>query len=119
MRTKKKKLRRRIILVAFELILLLVLAAVLFIVVKLSKIQKNDINMDQVPVNEGISEESQEIMSGYRTIALFGLDNRSTGKLSTGRSDVIMLASINDDTHEVKLLSVYRDSYLDTGGGVF
>lgn len=119
MRTKKKKLRRRIILVAFELILLLVLAAVLFIVVKLSKIQKNDINMDQVPVNEGISEESQEIMSGYRTIALFGLDNRSTGKLSTGRSDVIMLASINDDTHEVKLLSVYRDSYLDTGGGIF
>jgi len=38
---------------------------------------------------------------------MFGLDNRSNGNLSQGRSDVIMLANINNDTKEVKLVSVY------------
>ena len=52
-------------------------------------------------------------------IAMFGLDNRSNGNLSQGRSDVIMLANINNDTKEVKLVSVYRDTYLDTGDGIF
>ena len=58
-------------------------------------------------------------MKGYQTIAMFGLDNRSNGNLSQGRSDVIMLANINNDTKEVKLVSVYRDTYLDTGDGIF
>lgn len=119
MKNMQKKTQRRITLLILELFVLLILAIALFIVVKLSKIQKNELNMENVAVNEGISEETQEIMSGYRTIALFGLDNRSTGNLSSGRSDVIMLAVINDETHEVKLVSVYRDSFLDTGNGVY
>ena len=56
---------------------------------------------------------------GYTNIAVFGLDNRSNGTLDTGNSDVIMIASINNDTNEVKLVSVYRDTYLDTGDGTF
>ncbi len=32
---------------------------------------------------------------------------------------MIMIASINNDTNEVKLVSVYRDTYLDTGDGTF
>ena len=56
---------------------------------------------------------------GYTTIALFGLDDRSNGNLSKGNSDVIMIASINNDTHEVKLVSVYRDSYLDIGNSTY
>ena len=75
--------------------------------------------MDKIEVNEDISQESQKIMKGYQTIAMFGLDNRSNGNLSQGRSDVIMLANINNDTKEVKLVSVYRDTYLDTGDGIF
>lgn len=114
---KIKKRNRKIILLAVEFVVLLILAATLFIVTKLSKIEKN--NLDSVVVNQDISAESQEIMSGYQTIALFGLDNRSNGSLSKGRSDVIMLANINNKTHDVKLVSVYRDSYLDTGGGIY
>lgn len=99
---------------------MLILAAVLFVTVKLSKIQKDtSFNKEDIEVNEGLSSESQEIMAGYTTIALFGLDNRSNGNLSKGNSDVIMIASINNDTHAVKLVSVYRDSYLDIGGGTF
>ena len=117
---KKKKQQKKMLLVIVEIFVLLILAAVLFVVVKLSKIDKDtSFNKDNVEVNEGISEEAQEIMKGYKTIALFGLDNRSNGNLSKGRSDVIIIASINNDTHEVKMSSVYRDSYLDIGNDTF
>ncbi len=59
-------------------------------------------------------------MSGYTNIALFGLDTRVAGQLGKGnRSDTIIIASINNDTKEVKLVSVYRDTYLDLTNGKF
>ena len=68
-----------------------------------------------------INEESNEAQTGYRTIALFGIDSRSTKSMDKGnRSDTIIIASINNDTKEVKLVSIYRDSLLqvDYDGGV-
>ena len=54
-------------------------------------------------------------MKGDRNIALFGVDSRK-GKLGKGsRSDTVMIASINQDTGDVKLVSVYRDTYLNLG----
>lgn len=117
---QKKRKKKKIMIVAIELLILLVLAVVLFVVVKFSRIQK-DTNFDQsnIEVNEGLSSETKEIMENYTTIALFGLDNRSNGNLSKGNSDVIMIASINNSTHEVKLVSVYRDTYLDIGSSTY
>ena len=91
----------------------------MFLISKLGKIERQEVPLENIEVNEGISAESKEIMKSYTTIALFGLDNRSNGNLSKGRSDVIMIANINNDTKEVKLCSVFRDSYLDTGDGSF
>ena len=117
---RKKKQQKKLMLVAIEILALLILAVVLFVVVKLSKIEKDtSFSASDVEVNEGLSEESKEIMENYTTIALFELDNRSNGNLSKGNSDVIMIASINNDTHEVKLVSVYRDSYLDIGNNTY
>lgn len=49
---------------------------------------------------------------GYWTIAVFGVDSRD-GNLGKGAlSDVEMLASINKKTGEIRLVSVFRDSYL-------
>lgn len=115
----QSKKQRKILILMIEILIMLLLAVVLFVVIKLSKIQKNELDMDRVSINADLSEETQEIMADYKTIALFGLDNRSNGNLDSGRSDVIMLANINDKTHEVKLVSIYRDSYLDTGNGIF
>lgn len=117
---RKKRQQKKILMVVAEILVLLILAVVLFVVLKLSKIEKDDsFSAEDIEINEGISEESKEIMENYTTIALFGLDNRSNGNLSKGNSDVIMIASINDTTHEVKLCSVYRDSYLDIGNSTF
>lgn len=117
---RKKKQRRKRLVIIIEILVLLLLALALFVVTKVLRIN-TDTSFDEsnIEVNEGLSSESQEIMKEYTTIALFGLDNRSNGRLSNGRSDVIMIASINNNTQEVKLVSVYRDTYLDIGDSTF
>lgn len=64
-------------------------------------------NSDLV-VNEGVKEQTK----GYTTIALYGVDSRDSN-LDTGtNSDAIILLSINKDTKEVRMVSVYRDTLL-------
>ncbi|MCR5303394.1 MAG: LCP family protein [Lachnospiraceae bacterium] len=73
---------------------------------------------DDILVNEEVREKEETgSMKGYRNIALFGLDSRtkSIDQNTRGRSDTIMIASINQDTGDVKLVSVYRDTYLNLG----
>ena len=62
--------------------------------------------------------KNDQMMDGYRNIALFGVDSRS-GDLLEGdnRSDTIMIASIHQKTGEIRLVSVYRDTVLDVGNG--
>lgn len=118
--TKKGKQRNKIILIVVELIVLVVLAVALYGISKLNKIDRDETFVpDEVEVNEDIQSETVEVMDNYETIAVFGLDNRSNGNLSSGNSDVIIIVTINNDTKEVKMCSVYRDTYLDIGGGKF
>lgn len=57
-------------------------------------------------VNSSVSKS----LSNYRNIVIFGVDDRTDS--FSGRSDSIILVSINKKTSEVKLCSVYRDTYL-------
>lgn len=79
---------------------------------KLSKMNVESISKDQIEVNAGV----QEKLTGYRNIALFGIDSRQDDYGTGNRSDCIIIASINNDTKEVKLVSVYRDTYLQIPG---
>lgn len=119
MKRLSKNTKRKALLLVAEILVLLILAVVLFLITKFSKIQKEQLNLENIVINEDLSEETKELMSDYQTIALFGLDNRKNGSLSSGRSDVIMLANINRKTHEVKLVSIYRDTYLNTGNDIY
>lgn len=117
--TKRQRRRRKIIIVVIEILFILVLLAAVFIWSKLSKIDRpDDFTKDNVKVNE-LDDTTKKLLQGYTNIAIFGLDNRSNGELSTGNSDVIMIASINNDSKEVKLVSVYRDSYLNIGDNTY
>ena len=69
-----------------------------------------DINDEAFMVNSTVSKN----LSNYRNIAIFGIDNGSDSY--SGRSDCIILVSINKKTSEVKLCSIYRDSYLKITG---
>lgn len=117
---KKKGGKIKLWLLAVEGLVLLVLAVVLFIVVKLSRVDQDPVFEDDViEVNEDIPEVTKEVMEGFTTVVLFGLDNRSMGKLDLGNSDVIMIASVNNDTEEVRIVSVYRDTYLNIGNDTY
>lgn len=54
-------------------------------------------------------------VDGYINILLLGVDSRDMENIKGTRSDMIMIASINKDTYDVKLTSVYRDTYLKLG----
>ena len=56
---------------------------------------------------------------GYTNIALFGVDSRE-GDLGEGnRTDCIIVASLNNETKEIKMVSVYRDTLLDLSEGTY
>ncbi len=120
--SKKKAARKkkRMIIFGVEILLLLVLVVGFYVVRQLDRLQRPIVDPEQVQINETLPEETVKTMSGYTNIALFGLDTRTPGQLGKGnRSDTIIIASINNDTQEVKLVSVYRDTYLDMANGKF
>lgn len=49
--------------------------------------------------------------TGYWNVAVFGVDSRD-GNTKNALADVQMIASINRSTGEIRLVSVYRDTYL-------
>lgn len=116
--TKKQKRilqrrRRRRILFGIEIFILLILIGGVFIYAKLGKMNFTDLDFSKIGVNTGVSDNN--VMKGYTTIGLIGLDGRD-GELKSGaRSDTMIIASINNDTKKVKLVSIYRDTYLRIG----
>ena len=109
--TRRQRRKRKLILFIVEVLVILILLAALFVIIKLNKLN-NTGDLDEDKLNINIDVKTQELLDGYTNIALFGIDNRSTGKYEFGNSDCIMIASINNDTKEVRLISVYRDSFL-------
>ena len=109
--TRRQRRKRKLMLFIVELLVILILLAELFVIIKLNKLN-NTGDLDEDKLNINIDAKTQELLDGYTNIALFGIDNRSTGKYESGNSDCIMIASINNDTKEVRLISVYRDSFL-------
>lgn len=111
-RSQKRRKRRKILFI-IEMIVLLLLLAGLFVWLKFGLISWDDLKNLQT---NDLDEETQDLLSDYTTIALFGVDNRSMGNYESGNSDSIMICSINNETKEVKLVSVYRDTCLDVDG---
>lgn len=99
-----------------EIFLLLILVASLWFVNKAKRIELVKIDDKDIGINKEVQqkiEEGTSSMKGYRNIALFGVDSRSKQLEKSTRTDTIMIASINLDTNEVKLISVYRDTWLN------
>ncbi len=112
---KKPKMQKKhkIIIFLVEIILLLLLLAALFLWSKYQKLNHVDNIKTEDVVNPDLGESTQEVLKGFTNIAIFGLDNETSGVFTSGNSDLIMIASINNDTKEVKIASVYRDTYLN------
>ena len=104
---KKKKMNKGlkifliIILILVIIVATLLTAGYMFVNGKLKRMQQENIDTTAV----GINEETKEELKGYRNIALLGIDSRADDYGLGNRSDCIIIASINQETNEVKLIS--------------
>lgn len=111
-RAKKKKRRRRIGILVAEVIILSVLCVFAYATVKMDKLDFNFLDEDKLEVYKDTGP--------YTNIALFGLDAREGESIEGGvRSDSMMIASINNETNEVKVVSIFRDTLLKQQDGTF
>ena len=112
-KAQAKKQRRRIILFIVEIIILIIAVMVLYMVLAGTGTGKVELKEKDIIINETVQEAEETTMKGYRNIALFGVDSTTGALTKNTRSDTIMIASINQDTGDCKLVSVYRDTYLN------
>lgn len=113
-KNKKGNVKKVLIALLIILLILVILGAGIlafgyyYVNSKLDKIQQVDIPEEELKIDEQVEQK----LTGYRNIAIFGVDSRSNNLGKGNRSDCIIIASINNDTKEVKLASVYRDTYV-------
>lgn len=110
---KKHIKKRRRSPIRFLFLLILLIAVLIGIVVfmlhsKLGKVQTKVLDQSQL-----VTVNNDNNMKDYTNYAFFGIDSQ-TGSMSDrgNRSDSIIVVSINNSTKEVKLLSIYRDTFL-------
>ena len=121
-RKKKKKRKRkgRIALFVIEMIILACLVVGVFVYAKINAGLRNigqaeasdpNQNIDNVQINEEVAVD--KVMSGYTNILLLGIDHREDEEFDYCNSDTMIICSINNNNGEVRLVSVYRDTYLN------
>ena len=115
--SKKTSTKKRVIKVFLGILIIFLIIIVAaggtafwYVQDKIGKMQQVKIDESQISVSEN------ENLTGYRNIAIFGVDSRADDYGKGNRSDCIIIASINNKTHDVKLISVYRDTYVQIEG---
>ncbi len=112
-KAKQRRMKKRIIaMIIAECFALLFIFTYGYFARRFTMIQRPDFDPKTVGNNE-ISLDTLKKMKGYRMIAVFGVDSRDGNVGAGSQSDVIMICCINEDTGEIKLVSVYRDTYLN------
>ena len=111
---KKKKL-----LFVLEIVVLLLFIGGLYVYGQISsrldKIEQPKLDEEKIMVNQEAPK-----MTGYKTYVLFGIDSRGAGsQYSAQNSDTMIIVSVNNDTKEVRMASVYRDTLLNIGDDTY
>lgn len=118
---KKKKKSGRALKIAFVALLVLVVGfgtaigmGLTVVNNKLDTITKVQVDREALCIDPQVAKD----LKGYRNIALLGIDSRNVKDDSNSRSDAMIIASIEKSTGEIRLLSIYRDTYLNLGYGL-
>lgn len=101
------KKRANKIIIILCIIIALIAAMIFFIINKINDSYK-EISSENIIINEG----NEGNLQGYRNIVILGIDSNEDNYEGERRSDCIIIASLNNETKDVKLVSVYRDTYL-------
>lgn len=124
---KSKLTWKKVILSIFFLFFIVLIGLTIILNKYLSKINKIDINKNDLSIEENISHEETTSLQNYESsslqnnetivlqnsdmqnIALFGIDETEG---TAGRSDCIMILTIDNKHKKLKLSSIIRDSYV-------
>lgn len=122
MSPKQLAKKRRIKILAFiaEFFILLLLIIAYWGISKVQDIQYVEIPEEDIEIATEVQQaEETGAMKGYMNVALFGVDSINGELNKNTRTDTMIIASINMDTKEVKLVSLYRDSYMNQGNDLY
>lgn len=119
----KKKNNKRwilILVIVLQLVLIIGLLGVWYVVKKISLVNNVRLDETKIIINEDLDKDTKEVLSGYTNILLLGTDSRDNSveafeMIKQNHTDAILVASINNDTKEVRIMSVYRDCLLEMG----
>ncbi len=123
--SKKNKNIRTYVVIGVEVAILAALIVVIVYVFRATGentgvqkyyIPKEEVSASTISDNSDIPKVDEEINEGYTTLALFGVDARGKNLDKGTRTDSIIICSINNETGEVRLCSVYRDTLLNVAG---
>lgn len=113
---KAIKRRRFIIMAVLEVFVLAAIFAYAYLLKQYSKIQRPVFEVKNVE-NKELTTDDIAKMKGYWNIAAFGVDSRDSSVGRGNNADVIMVVSINRENGQIRIASVFRDSYLSLGNG--
>ena len=118
----KKKKKKMVTLVVVEVIILFIVAGAAFAYFYMQnlwdKTETADFRKEDIATNPDLPDSVKERTKGYRTILFFGVDARNNTELVKGvNADTDIICTINEDTGEIKLVSILRDTYLETTDG--
>lgn len=103
---RKRRIRRLLVL---ELVVILLLIPVAFAVISLSKIQTCKADLDNLAMNN-VNDPN---MKDYTNLIVYGVDSRANELTKNTRSDSIIIVSINKKTKDIKLSSIFRDTFVN------
>ncbi len=78
-----------------------------------NKVEKVEVDKDDIGITEEVEEKLSPYSNSIINIALFGIDSADA---TTGRSDSIIIATIDTTHKKLKLTSIMRDSYVNISG---
>ena len=84
--------------------------------IEVTPIDKEDLEVNNDLYNDVSDKVTEKEFNDIVNIALFGSDSRDVNNMSSGRTDCIMIASINPVKNTIKLISIPRDSYVNVPG---
>jgi polyisoprenyl-teichoic acid--peptidoglycan teichoic acid transferase len=114
-KAKKRNWKKRLAITLVVLLALLGTGALLAnyaygkIIEKFEKVEYIDLSDQDLDIDPTVDAELKD----YRNILLVGVDARRGEKESNSRADAIIIISINKETGDFRLISVYRDTMLD------
>ncbi len=109
----RRRRRRRIIgMIIAECFALVFIFGYAYVARLMNQVKRPVIDMEQVQ-NQDLDVVTMEKLKGYWTIAIFGVDARDNAIEKSTNSDVNIICNINLETGEIKLVSLFRDTYLN------